>query len=372
MQYEFRKRKNSQKKPSTSYYLGYVDDFESVEDIEKKFQELEKLKGSGNETLNEKEQEELYSKTSNLYVQEEVHLQLNPSPSSIPLEGEDYFSDFFNSESDYEQTMEEEEEFFENKKRKRFSFKKQHSGSGGGGEIHHHLGKFILQKLSTPWKDDTCEIIKIPEDPIPIPWCKTIIPLLESEEKENGKIHVKKKIKEEGILVESISKFNFQSLPSFDAILIHSNYKTIHQLKQLPLDKNYLIKRGYIFIWIEKENISEMMNYFEKINFIYVENMVWVKKELNNQYSKEDYFFTKKSKRTLFIFKKNNEETKKLDIRHQRNPDTVFDFKEPMEFVYSIVETLLFTSKQNNIPFLELYSSFPFQKRENWISIREE
>jgi hypothetical protein len=68
-QYEFRKRKNSQKRnvPSTSYYLGYVDDFESVEDIEKKFQELEKLK---KEDLNEKEQEELYSKTSNLYVQE--------------------------------------------------------------------------------------------------------------------------------------------------------------------------------------------------------------------------------------------------------------------------------------------------------------
>jgi hypothetical protein len=271
----------------------------------------------------------------------------------------------------------EEDEFFENKKRKRFPFNKKQHQSTGSGEIHHHLGKFVLQKLSTTThlNDDTCEILKIPEDPIPVPWCKTIEPFMEWDtiQRDGSTIHVKKKTKDESILVESIPKFNFSSLScSFDAILIHSNYKTIQQLKQLPLDKNYLIKRGYIFIWIEKENISEIMNYFEKINFIYVENMVWVKKELNNQYSKDPYFFTKKSKRTLFIFKKNNEETKKLDIRHQRNPDTVFDFKEPVEFVYSIVETLLFTSKQNHIPFLELYSSQAFKKRENWISIRQE
>jgi hypothetical protein len=227
---------------------------------------------------------------SNLLL--ELHLQWSGGAGSEEQVGEnEYFSDFFNSESDYEQTMEQEEdEFFENKKRKRFPFKKQSTGGGGGGEIHHHLGKFVLQKLSTTThlNDDTCEILKIPEDPIPVPWCKTIEPFMEWDtvQRDGSTIHVKKKTKDEGILVESIPKFNFSSLScSFDAILIHSNYKTIQQLKQLPLDKNYLIKRGYIFIWIEKENISEIMNYFEKINFIYVENMVWVKKELNNQHS---------------------------------------------------------------------------------------
>ena len=132
------------------------------------------------------------------------------------------------------------------------------------------------------------------------------------------------------------------------------------------------MKRGYIFIWIEKENISEIMMYFEKLNFVYVENMCWIKKEMNNSFSKIDYIFTKKSKRTLFIFKKDNELTKKLDIRHQRNPDTVFDFCEPIEFVYSIIETLLFTSKQNGIPFLELWSPENSKKRENWFKIFED
>ena len=93
---------------------------------------------------------------------------------------------------------------------------------------------------------------------------------------------------------------------------------------------------------------------------------------MNNSFSKIDYIFTKKSKRTLFIFKKDNELTKKLDIRHQRNPDTVFDFCEPIEFVYSIIETLLFTSKQNGIPFLELWSPENSKKRENWFKIFED
>ena len=49
---------------------SYVDDFESVEDIERKFKELEKVENESGQKLNEKDQEELYKKTSNLYLQE--------------------------------------------------------------------------------------------------------------------------------------------------------------------------------------------------------------------------------------------------------------------------------------------------------------
>eukprot|EP01080_Neovahlkampfia_damariscottae_P002828 gene2828-4235_t len=381
MNYEFRKRRSSQKRnvPSSSYYLGYVDDFESVEDIERKFQELERVETEIGKNLNEKEQEELYKKTSNLYLQEEIHQQLNGTHNYN--DEDEYYSDFLNSdsnESDYEQQM-NEDDFFENRKRKRFPFQKKKSSNNGNVEsdiIHHHLGKFILQKSSRNEQDDDyCETVKIPDDPIPIPWCKTIEPLNHYKMNENG-IYIfdlpKDENEENVISVKSIPKYNFQSFDKeFDAILIHPKY-TISELKKLPLDKTYLMKRGYIFIWIEKENISDVMMYFEKLNFVYVENMVWVKKEMNNSFSKNEYKFTKKSKRTLFIFKKDNELTKKLDIRHQRNPDTVFDFCEPIEFVFSIIETLLFTSKQNENPFLELWAPENSKKRENWFKIHQQ
>lgn len=60
--------------------------------------------------------------------------------------------------------------------------------------------------------------------------------------------------------------------------------------------------------------------------FEYAENLTWVKKNVNNTFVMDDYAYFAKSKLSLFIFRKMNEETKKMDIRHQRNPDVVFDF----------------------------------------------
>ena len=56
---------------------------------------------------------------------------------------------------------------------------------------------------------------------------------------------------------------------------------------RLPIDK---IQDGLIFIWCEKENIADVINFFEEKQIKYVENLVWVK--LNNiENSNFKYFF---------------------------------------------------------------------------------
>ena len=88
MNYEFRKRRNSQKRnvPSSSYYLGfvffqkkYLTNYRNQKlrwwfwkrwRYWRKFKELEKEENESIQKLNEKDQEELYKKTSNLYLQE--------------------------------------------------------------------------------------------------------------------------------------------------------------------------------------------------------------------------------------------------------------------------------------------------------------
>lgn len=62
----------------------------------------------------------------------------------------------------------------------------------------------------------------------------------------------------------------------------------------------------------------------QKWNFIYVENLVWVKKLANNQVSSQKSTYFRSSKSSLFVFRKDSQEH--IELRHQRNPDVIFDF----------------------------------------------
>src|SRR3989338_6099668 len=61
-------------------------------------------------------------------------------------------------------------------------------------------------------------------------------------------------------------------------------------------------------------------------NFTYVENFVWVMQNSDNTFHLQEYKYFQKSKLTLFIFRRDTEKSRKMDIRHQRNPDVYFDF----------------------------------------------
>lgn len=86
---------------------------------------------------------------------------------------------------------------------------------------------------------------------------------------------------------------------------------------------------------------------------------------------RENYCFLRKSKKTLLIFRRLSSMTtnNKLELRHQRTGDVVFDwidklnpYKRPQHYVYNLIETLLpkakMDSKTQNPHFkmLELYN----------------
>mmetsp|Transcript_25139 Transcript_25139/g.35221 ORF Transcript_25139/g.35221 Transcript_25139/m.35221 type:complete len:168 (-) Transcript_25139:27-530(-) len=115
----------------------------------------------------------------------------------------------------------------------------------------------------------------------------------------------------------------------------------------------------------------------EKWGFEYVENIVWVKMQANNKLARQDHQYFKKSKSHVFIFRKGE----KLELRHQRNPDVIFDFvrttsstneEEKPEFLYKIIETLLPTACYNEQTkrgkLLELWAK-KGAKRRGWTKV---
>ena len=58
--------------------------------------------------------------------------------------------------------------------------------------------------------------------------------------------------------------------------------------------------------------------------FTYVENLVWVKKEVNNKISTRNSTYFRKSKLSLLIFRKVS--PKHVELRHQRTADVCHDF----------------------------------------------
>ena len=128
----------------------------------------------------------------------------------------------------------------------------------------------------------------------------------------------------------------------------------------------------------------------EKKDFYYIENMIWVKKQVNNKLAEEKYDYFRKSKLSLLIFRRTSGES--VELRHQRNPDVYFDFVRRREtlsddiesefssgnreskpfFVYHLIETLLPTGNFNpstgHGKFLHLWSDLNYS-RKGWTTV---
>lgn len=90
------------------------------------------------------------------------------------------------------------------------------------------------------------------------------------------------------------------------------------------LNFHQLITNGFIFIWIEKELTMEIAEICTAWGFKYVENVVWMKQRIDFEPHIESSTYFNKRKMTLHIWRKGG---KDLDLRHQRNPDIVFDVR---------------------------------------------
>ncbi|KAJ1981115.1 hypothetical protein H4R34_002191, partial [Dimargaris verticillata] len=115
---------------------------------------------------------------------------------------------------------------------------------------------------------------------------------------------------------------------------------TLEQLATLPIGD--LTPNGFLFIWVEKELLPDIIRIAEAWKFKYVENFCWIKKRVNNQIACLPSAYFRKSKLTLLIFRKVHNalainskfsvwSVGEIDIRHQRSPDSLFDFIKPTE-----------------------------------------
>mmetsp|Transcript_16341 Transcript_16341/g.11770 ORF Transcript_16341/g.11770 Transcript_16341/m.11770 type:complete len:195 (+) Transcript_16341:439-1023(+) len=137
---------------------------------------------------------------------------------------------------------------------------------------------------------------------------------------------------------------------------------SLEEFKQLRFSKNLMID-GIVFVWVEKELISDLIKFFESQDMAYVENICWImldedKREevdktksidVSPAFASDDYQFIRKSKKTMLMFRRLQKKgATPLELRHQRTCDVYFDFKnfnlqnyKPNEYIYKLIETML-------------------------------
>ncbi|KAJ1813019.1 hypothetical protein LPJ56_000389 [Coemansia sp. RSA 2599] len=207
--------------------------------------------------------------------------------------------------------------------------------------------------------------VRIPPPPIPRSWVKHIRPLNDEAESTprsviSGMLIPKSEPKwSRRIETQSTLDFDFSTFDRtlqciyMDPPLLLPNeeakpgYFDIKRLCAIPVHK-MLVPGAFLFTWCEKELLPDMCEIAEQEwGLKYVENFCWVRQLTNNHIARlpSDYFC--RSKVTLLIFRREGD----LEMRHQRSPDSVFDFVKPRmpgdlndrkpDFAYTVIETLL-------------------------------
>ncbi|KAJ2663417.1 hypothetical protein IWW48_001300 [Coemansia sp. RSA 1200] len=207
--------------------------------------------------------------------------------------------------------------------------------------------------------------VRIPPNPIPRSWVKHIRPLVADAESTpksvvSGVLIPKTEPKWSRLIhTDATLGFDFSIFsPTFQCIYMDPplllpgedpkpGYFDISKLVAIPV-KGLLAPGSFLFTWCEKELIVDMCEMAEdNWGLKYVENFCWVRQQTNNQIQRLPSNYFCRSKVTLLIFRREGD----LEIRHQRSPDSMFDFVKPRmpgslndrkpEFAYTVIETLL-------------------------------
>ena len=209
------------------------------------------------------------------------------------------------------------------------------------------------------------EPVKIPNE-IKRTWARTIEPFKVNSNSIEGSKYIE---------YNNIEEIDMNNIGEYEGILMDPPWNKItpEQLTKLKITDN-LIKCGLLFIWTPKELYWRVINALQSWKFEYVENLVWVQLTPNNKLLRTTSQFFKKSKLSLLLFKKTS--SLKFELRHQRNPDVVFDFvkeeNNKPEEVYHVIETLLpnanFDESKKRGKFLQIWCSMNFH-RKSWTTI---
>ena len=233
-------------------------------------------------------------------------------------------------------------------------------------------------------------IIKMPAHPIPVSWGNVIQPY-EPKTVRKAKLD---KVEDCVHLQENIRYMDYSKLGAdYLGILMNPPWDiedspdrgdvTLEDIEAIPVER--LAPLGFVFIWVEKENLSRVCDIMSDKNFVYVENLTWVQLKPNNTIVESAARYIGRSHRTLLIFRRDVRDSrfvegKKIELRHQRNSDVTLDIVQTTktgrravpEHVYKSIETLLPTAYEPGTPgkLLELWAE-PGARRPGWTSVAD-
>eukprot|EP01095_Lingulamoeba_sp_RSL-Kostka_P001773 TRINITY_DN1257_c0_g1_i1.p1 TRINITY_DN1257_c0_g1~~TRINITY_DN1257_c0_g1_i1.p1 ORF type:complete len:417 (-),score=157.11 TRINITY_DN1257_c0_g1_i1:28-1278(-) len=407
-------RRSSKKvqQPSEVWYLGYVEDGESVEMIEKKFEALEQYKKQQetkkqNEEENEEDnnnnedKKEVDQKLSEEQLQEMFKLTSNFTVQTIGNNNNEVFFEEdilllkeFGFDSD-----EEDDECEWNYNRPKGTKKRKRSGKNSSSKkskVPRKRQKYVSYEFEADGSVFTIkrkirkidplafQYSRVPT-PLPLSWGNIMSPYSNNKNNNNEESD---RMFSCNILKENLTNYG----DNFLAILMDPPWRssnsestegiTPKEFSKLKINEK-LIPVGFIFCWILKEYISEVFDQMEKWGFLYVENFCWVKKRVNNQLVHEPSKYFRSSKESLMIFRKRTSQA--VELKHQRNPDVAYEYvkqtpgritQDKPDVQYKIIETLLpeaeLTEESNKCRLLELWSNETKGIRPGWISVNDE
>ncbi|PIA19247.1 hypothetical protein COEREDRAFT_37216, partial [Coemansia reversa NRRL 1564] len=416
---------------SNQYYVGYVEDDESVDAIMKKFEELERIekefsakkKSAADDSSTEhksKEQpiesgmslellEEVFKRTSAFTVRgammDDFDLEVMDDIELWEAEAADNVLAEWEEEEDYVALHLDDDalddEFGVVLPRRRYqrhdTAKKSGPKLSSRDQIiqrykymqvrvqDRHGHTFFVSRKVNAVDPSLPTYVRIPPNPISRSWVKHIRPL-SYETESTPTPDWAQCIETDNTLEFDYSKFDrtFQCVYMDPPLLLPNEtskpgFFAIAKLATIPVNK-LLVPGAFLFTWCEKELIPDMCEIAEKTwGLKYVENFCWVRQQTNNQIARLESPFFCRSKVTLLIFRGEGN----LEMRHQRSPDSVFDFTKPRlpgdlndrkpEFAYTVIETLLpraICTKEEPDPNRLLQLWMPADShRKNWTTI---
>lgn len=234
---------------------------------------------------------------------------------------------------------------------------------------------------------DAPTVIKLPPNPIPSTWAHLVHnPLKQGDSPKCREIctdSIQSEVWLEGLELSNSVQGIYMKPPFSDTFTIPVWAQFMKRL--LPV----VMEDGYLFIWVQREELAGVIREADRLlSFKYVENLCWVRRDLGNKLMKEPLALQDqshpalfyKSKLTLLILRRDPNNT--CTLRHQRNPDCIFDFVGPGRMpdgrAYDVIETLLDGSKSHGPHLMHLWAgSSPtdrlvYQSRKHWIRVVED
>jgi len=399
----------SQQVPSAVHYVGYVEEDETPEMIMAKFAELEEIQRKAGDTkrtedeagggvkmgeatdageqaghvaaegLTDEQLLQVFKQTSMFNVKTALHdnAMLTGIDEFLGELDERYGSDddFDSEDEDMLRSFWSDDEDWDGRNRKRrgkAAVGKRSCAKRGSGlaqpkarhrvvTAYNPLTQALVRKKVKVSDPNQLEYIRVPM-PLPLSWGRTIAPFKKPVVKADRGVEGEASGKS---LAEAVLVNEAWYKDIGDSSKISAN--AMKRLSSVAFNK--VVPYGFVFVWTPKELVHPVCKLMQKQGFAYVENLTCVWMQPNNTIAEDDSQFICRSHLTLYMFRAVCSDRSKVELRHQRSPDVIFDYRKDGDrcptTTYEYLETLLPRSTKEN-KMVEMFGKPEQNDRDGW------